>query len=136
MSTLISPNKWRELFKPLYKELIDKIKEAGKKVFFHSDGHIYELYPEFIELGVDAINSQLWCMDIDKIAENYAGKITFWGEVSRQTTLPNGTPEEIQNCADVLKEKFWKNGGLIGQSEVNRDVPLENVEALINAWEI
>lgn len=136
MSTLISPNKWRELFKPLYKELIDKIKEAGKKVFFHSDGHIYELYPEFIELGVDAINSQLWCMDIDKIAENYAGEITFWGEVSRQTTLPNGTPEEIQNCADVLKEKFWKNGGLIGQSEVNRDVPLENVEALINAWEI
>ena len=59
ISLLISPDTWRKIFKPLYKELIDMIKAAGKKVFFHSDGYILELYPEFIELGVDAINSQL-----------------------------------------------------------------------------
>lgn len=135
ISLLISPDAWRKIFKPLYKELIDKIKAAGKKVFFHSDGCIMDLYPEFIELGVDALNSQLWCMGVEKVAEKYAGKITFWGEISRQTTLPNGTPEDIQNCADTMKKYLClPEGGLIGQSEVNRDVPFENIEALVNAW--
>ena len=136
ISLLISPDKWREIFKPLYKELIDTIKSAGKKVFFHSDGYIYDLYPEFIELGVDAVNSQLWCMGVEKIAEKFAGKITFWGEISRQTTLPKGTPEEIAECAEMLKKFLQVNGGgLIGQSELNKDVPLENVEALLNVWD-
>ena len=135
ISTLISPDRWRELFKPLYKELIDMIKAAGKKVFFHSDGYIFDLYPDFIEMGVDAINSQLWCMGVEKVAEKFGGKITFWGEISRQTTLPNGTPEDIQKCADIMKKYLWVHGGgLIGQSEINRDVPLENVKALVNAW--
>ena len=136
ISLLISPDRWKELFKPLYKELIDKIKAAGKKVFFHSDGYIFDLYPEFIEMGVDAVNSQLWCMDVEKVAEKYAGKITFWGEISRQTTLPKGTPEEIYECAEVMKKNLIVNGGgLIGQSELNKDVPLENVEALLKAWD-
>ena len=133
-SLLISPEQWRKIFKPLYKELIDMIKASGKKVFFHSDGYIMDLYPEFIEMGVDAINSQLWCMGVENVAEKYAGKITFWGEISRQTTLPNGTPEEIQKCADTMKALLYKNGGLIGESEVNRDVPLENIKAVLEAW--
>lgn len=134
LSLLISPNSWRTIFKPLYKELIDMIKAAGKKVFFHSDGYIFELYPEFIELGVDAINSQLWCMGVEKVAEKFAGKLTFWGEISRQTTLPSGTPEEVKAAAETMKKYLYKNGGLIGQSEINRDVPLANVEAMLGAW--
>ncbi|HJB27770.1 MAG TPA: hypothetical protein IAA06_03125 [Candidatus Blautia faecavium] len=133
-SLLISPDQWRKLFKPLYKELIDMIKNAGKKVFFHSDGYILDLYPEFIEMGVDAINSQLWCMGVEKVAEKYAGKITFWGEISRQDTLPHGTPEDIRRCAKIMKEHLYKNGGLIGESEVNRDVPIENIRAVLEAW--
>ena len=134
-SLLISPDTWREIFKPLYKELIDKIKAAGKKVFFHSDGYIMELYPEFIELGVDAINSQMWCMNVDEVADKFAGKITFWGEISRQTTLPMGTPEEIRACARKMKERFYINGGgLIGQSEINKDVEMKNIAAVLSAW--
>lgn len=134
ISLLISPDTWRKIFKPLYKELIDMIKAAGKKVFFHSDGYILELYPEFIELGVDAINSQLWCMGVEKVAERFAGKITFWGEISRQQTLPFGTPEDIYAAADTMKRHLFRNGGLIGQSEVGGDVSLENVEAVLTAW--
>ena len=135
ISLLIAPQSWRNIFKPLYKQLIDKMKAAGKKVFFHSDGYIFDLYPELIELGVDAVNSQLWCMGVEKVAEKYAGKITFWGEISRQSTLPNGTPDEVLKCAATMKQMLRVNGGgLIGQSEINRDVPLENVEALLSAW--
>jgi uroporphyrinogen decarboxylase len=84
-------------------------------------------------MGISAINSQLWCMGLEK-AEPYAGKITFWGEISRQTTLPNGTPDEIRAAAAMMKERLWKNGGLIGQSEIGRDVPMQNIDALLTCW--
>lgn len=136
ISLLISPAVWVKRFKPLYQELIDKIHAAGKKVFFHSDGYIFDLYPHFIDMEVDAINSQLWCMGVDKVAERFAGKITFWGEISRQDTLPNGTPEDVKAAARTMIRALHVNGGgLIGQSELNRDVPLENVEAFYQAWD-
>lgn len=135
ISLLVSPDAWIRVFKPLYKELIDKIKAAGKKVFFHSDGYILPLYPHFIEMGVDALNSQLWCMGIEEVAALYAGKITFWGEISRQTILPNGTPQAVLDAGAKMKRLLFVNGGgLIGQSELNKDVPLDNVEAFFKAW--
>lgn len=135
-SLLISPDAWVKLFKPLYQELFDRIHAAGKKVFFHSDGYIFDLYPHFIEMGVDAINSQLWCMGVEKVAKEFAGKITFWGEISRQNTLPHGTPEDVKQAARTMIQALRVNGGgLIGESEINRDVPLANVEAFYTAWD-
>ena len=78
-SLLISPIVWRSFFKPLYREIIDIAKENSKYVFFHSDGNILPLFEDFIELGVHAINSQLWCMDMNDISSRFAGRITFWG---------------------------------------------------------
>ena len=132
---LMSPNMWRKFFKPVLKELMDMVKSKGKYIFVHSDGYIMDLYPEFIELGVSAINSQLWCMGVEEVAERFAGKITFWGEISRQNILPKGTPADVKGAADKMKKLLFVNGGgLIGQSEVNRDVPLENIETLLTCW--
>jgi uroporphyrinogen decarboxylase len=132
---LISPHLWREIFKPLYQELFTMVKAKGKYIFFHSDGYILDLYPEFIELGVNAINSQLWCMGVEKVAEKFAGKITFWGEISRQETLPHGTPEDVRAAAEKIKKYLFVNGGgLIGQSETGRDVPFENIKTALTCW--
>lgn len=74
-------------------------------------------------------------MDIDKIAKNYAGKITFWGELDRQKTLPYGTREDIIAEAREMIDKLYVNGGgLIGQSVAGVDVPIENLEAVLSAW--
>ena len=75
---LISPAKWREIFKPLYIDYVSIAHDAGKKIFMHSDGHIFDIYEDLIEIGVDAINSQLFCMDIEEIGRRFAGRITFW----------------------------------------------------------
>lgn len=134
ISLLINPDTWRRLFKPCYQQLIDRIKGRGKKVFFHSDGCILDIYEDFIEMGVDAINSQIWCMDLEQVARRLAGRITCWGEISRQSILPHGTPEQVRQAADTMKRLFFRQGGLIGQSEINIDVPLENVQALFSSW--
>jgi len=128
---------WKNIFKPKYKKLFEVIKKAGKYIFFHSCGYILDLYDEFIELGVDAINSQVWCIGIDKVAQKCAGKITLWGEIDRQRTLAFGTPEDIYREASIMKEKFFINGGgLIGQSLAGKDVSLENIEALLKCWDV
>jgi uroporphyrinogen decarboxylase len=134
-SLLISPKMWREIFKPAYKEIMDIVKESGKFIFYHTCGHVLALYPEFIELGIDAVNSQIHCMGLENLAEKFAGKITFWGEMDRQSLLPFGTPQEIYRAAGMMKEKLFVNGGgLIGHSVAGVDVPLENIEAILTCW--
>ena len=63
----------------------------------HSDGNITEIIPDLIEIGIDALNSQLFCMDIEELGKKFRGKITFWGEIDRQNILPNGNRKDIED---------------------------------------
>ncbi|MHB9035754.1 MAG: uroporphyrinogen decarboxylase family protein [Armatimonadota bacterium] len=134
-SLLISPVQWREFFKPLYKDYCDMIHSAGKKAFFHSDGQISSIYPDLIEIGVDAVNSQLFCMDIEELGKNYGGKITFWGEIDRQNVLPFGTTEDVRAAVRRVRAALDKGkGGVIAQCEWGLDTPVENVAAVFDEW--
>lgn len=132
---LIPPAMWRSFFKPVYRELFSICKRSGKYVFFHSDGCILDIIEDFIELGVDALNSQVWCMGPETLGKRFRGRITFWGEVNRQATLPHGTPGEVRQAAARLKAQLaTPHGGLIGQGEIDGLTPFENIEALFTAW--
>lgn len=134
-SLLISPHLWREFLKPLYKEYCDLIHEHGKYVFFHSDGYIEEVYDDVIEIGIDVINSQLFCMNIEKLTEKYKGKITFWGELDRQKLLPFGSPDEIIEAVYRVRRALEDGrGGVIAQCEWGKNNPVENIEAVFRAW--
>lgn len=114
--------------------IIDVVQGNGKQVFVHSDGYILDLYDEWIEMGVTAINSQIWCMGVDKVAEKTRGRITLWGELSRQDTLPYGTPADIAQCIQEMKDKLHYDGGLIGQFETGKDVPMANIRSALFGW--
>lgn len=132
---LISPKMWREFFRPLYVEYVDLIHGAGKQVFFHSDGHIFDIIPDLIEIGVDALNSQLFCMDIEEIGRRFRGCITFWGEIDRQQVLPFGTPADVTAAVRRVRAALDDDrGGVIAQCEWGNDVPAENVAAVFEAW--
>jgi len=134
-SLLISPALWREFFKPLYAEYCDLIHKQGKYVFFHSDGWIEDLYDDMVEMKVDAINSQLFCMNIEKLAEKYQGKITFWGEIDRQRILPFGNVHEVTEAVyRVRKALDDGTGGVIAQCEWGKNNHMENMESVFEAW--
>ena len=133
---LISPEMWREFFKPLYKDYAELAHRHGKAVFMHSDGNIEAIYPELIEIGVDAVNSQLFCMDIEKLGRQYGGKITFWGELDRQNLLPHGTREEVEAAAQRLMKAFVHfDGGFIAQCEWGGDVPPATIRTAYAAFD-
>jgi uroporphyrinogen decarboxylase len=132
---LISPKLWRELFKPLYADYCRIIHEAGKYSFMHSDGHISQIYPDLIEIGVDALNSQLFCMDIEELGRLYKGQITFWGEIDRQHVLPFGTLDEVRAAVGRVRAALDDGrGGVIAQCEWGMDVPEEKIAAVFEAW--
>ncbi len=132
---LISPTQWRKIFKPLYKEYIDVAHQAGKFIFMHSDGYTFDIMGDLIELGLDAMNSQLFCMDIEEIGRRYAGKLTFWGEVDRQHLLPYASTDQIAQAVRRVKQALYHQGGVIAQCEFGAGANPDNVEMVFQAWQ-
>lgn len=132
-SLLINPKTWDEYFKPMYKDFISIAKKYGKKTFMHSDGNTLDIYPRLIELGLDAFNSQIFCIGLDNL-EQYKGQITFWGEIDRQHLLPEGSKQDIQNAVKEVHEKLWSNGGCIAQCEFGAGANPDNVYTVFETW--
>jgi hypothetical protein len=134
-SLLISPAMWRDFLKPLYRDYCDLIRRAGKKVFLHSDGCILDIYEDLIELGVSAVNSQLFCMDIEEIGRRCKGRITFWGEIDRQHILPFGTPEDCRSAVGRVRRALEDaRGGVIAECEWGVNAPIANIRAVFDEW--
>lgn len=134
-SLLISPRQWRKIFKPLYKDYIDLAHQHGKFILMHSDGYTLDIIPDLIELGLDAINTQLFCMDIEELGRQFRGKLTFWGEIDRQNLLSFGTPGEIDQAVRRVKDALYCNGGVIAQCEFGAGARPENVYQVYKTWE-
>ncbi len=132
---LISPKQWRKIFKPLYKEYIDLAHQHGKFIFMHSDGFTRDILPDLVELGLDAINTQIFTMDIEALGAQYRGKLTFWGEIDRQHLLSFGTPLEIDTAVRRVKEALYCHGGVIAQCEFGAGARPENVFQVFKTWE-
>lgn len=133
-SLLINPKLWAEIFKPLYRDYINIAHQHGKYAFMHSDGNISAIIPELIDLGLDALNSQLFCMNIEELGENFKGKITFWGEIDRQYLLPHGIPEDIDRAVQRVYRNLYADGGVIGQCEFGPGGNPENVLRVFRSW--
>lgn len=131
---ITSPEIFRKYFKPMYKEYIEIAKQYGKYVFMHSDGAIGEIITDLIEIGIDALNSQLFCMDIEELSRKFSGKLTFWGEIDRQHMLPEGSQEEIENTVHQVHQLFFKQGGVIAQCEFGPGAKPENVWKVFETW--
>ncbi len=131
---LLSPSLWDELFRPFYDDFIQLAHSENKKAMMHSDGQIIGLYPRLIDMGLDAINSQLFCMDFEKL-KAYAGRITFWGEIDRQHLLVRGTQEEVQEAVQQVYENLWADGGCIAQCEFGPGARPENVREVFAEWD-
>jgi len=136
LALLISPAVWRKWFKPLYREYAEIAHRHGKFIFMHSDGHIQEIYPDLIEIGIDAVNSQLFCMDMAQLAATAKGKMTFWGEIDRQHVLPSTNPEDGRKAVrKVAQHLYDKRGGLFVQFELTAGSNGDTAIAIYDEWD-
>jgi uroporphyrinogen-III decarboxylase len=139
-SMMISPVVFNDLYLPYYQKMTDWIHEnTSWKTFKHCCGAIEPLIPLLIEAGFDILNPvqiSATGMDPEALKEKYGKQITFWGGgVNTQSTLPNGTPDEVREEVGRLNHIFGKNGGFVFNTihNVQANVPVENFLAMIKA---
>jgi len=136
----ISPQAYRELFKPFHKAVNDRIhQKTSWKTFIHSCGSVVELIPDFIEAGFDILNpvqTSAAGMDPRTLKRQFGNEIVFWGGgVDTQKTLPFGTPQEVYGQVRERIEIFNDGGGYVFGAihNVQANVPVENVLAMFKA---
>lgn len=136
----IAPETYREMVKPYHTRLWGLIKKlSGKPLLLHSCGSIYEIIPDLIETGIDAINPvQVRAMNMDskKLKKKFGKELTFWGGgCDTQQILGRGTPAEVKEevrrrCADLAP-----GGGFVfcQVHNIQPNVPPDNVMAMYEA---
>lgn len=135
---MMNPELWRKWLKPTMETAIKTAKNIKPDLiaYYHSDGVVYDIIPDFIEIGVDILNPvQPECMDPVKVKEMYGDKLSFWGTIGTQTTMPFGTPEEVERKVKEMIDNVGKGGGFVIAPThlLEPEVPWENIESFVNA---
>ncbi len=130
----MGPRLWRQFFKPELKRMYDSVRSAGKAVFIHSCGDVDELFDDLVEIGVNCFNPfQPEVMDIHALKKSYQGRLSFFGGLSTQKTLPFGSPDDVVNETQRLLEMGAEGGYIFSPAhDVEGDVPLKNILAFVN----
>ncbi|NIA08000.1 MAG: methyltransferase [Actinobacteria bacterium] len=133
----ISPELYREMIKPYQKRLWQYIKEkSGKPLMLHSCGSIYEIIPDLIEMGVDALNPiqvSAANMDTKKLKAEFRNDLTFWGGgCDTQMVLARGTPDDVRQEVRRRVDDLAPGGGFVfcQVHNIQADVPVENILAM------
>ena len=139
---MISPKMYRKILKPIHADLIQFIKQHTKaKVFFHTDGDVFDLIGDFIEIGVDILNpvqtSAGKMADLEGLKRNFGKDLVFCGAVDTQYYLPSGSPEEIREEMKRVISVLGRDGGFMAASvhTIMHEVPPENILAMVDAVE-
>ena len=121
---MISPKMYRQMVKPFHADLIAFIKErTDAKIFFHTDGDVFNLIEDFIEIGVDILNpiqtSAGRMSDLEGLKERYGDRVTFCGAIDTHRILPSGTPEEVEQEVRRVINILGPGGGYMVASVHN-----------------
>jgi uroporphyrinogen decarboxylase len=124
----ISPEKWREFFKPKYKELYDLVHDRGKLVFQHSCGKIESIIPDLVEIGLDVWNPCQPINDLEGLKKAYGKKLAFMGSVD-SVVLDTKGRKEIEEEIRLRISQLKEGGGFVLYPSHHVAFPEENVKA-------
>jgi uroporphyrinogen decarboxylase len=135
---LISPDMWRRFLKPRMARFFSEVKAVNPRVTvaYHCDGAIQPIIPDLIEIGLDVLNPvQPACMDPADLKRRFGDRLSFWGTIDEQRTLPFGTPEEVRAEVATRLATVGRGGGLIigPTHHVQLDTPMDNFLALVDS---
>ncbi len=135
----MGPEKWRKYLKPAFATLYAPIKAAGKKVYMHTDGQIYEIIPDLVECGVDVVNPQFRANGIDNLQRVCRGKVGVYLDLDRQM-FPFASRKDIDDhIREAVEKLYLPEGGLGLSAEVDEGVPLETIDAIcasLRKWRV
>jgi uroporphyrinogen decarboxylase len=135
---MFSPELWRRVMKPRWAAIIGAAKaiKPDIHVWYHSDGNIWDILDDLVEIGIDILNPvQPECMDPLAIRARFGKRLAFDGCLGTQTTFPFGTPEDVRK--EVRRLAFdldGMNGGLMLSPThvLEPEVPIANIRSFFD----
>ncbi len=135
---MMSTGMYREWIKPRFAKVIAAARKEKPDILvaYHSCGFVEPLINDFIEVGVSVLNPvQPECMDFAEIHAKYGDRLSFWGTIGTQTTMPFGKPEDVRR--EVMRNLAIADakGGLLCTPShlLEPEVPWDNVMAYVQA---
>ncbi len=114
---MISPEKWRQIWKPAYAGVFEAAHAAGMLTLLHSCGYIVDILDDLVEIGLDVIHmDQQENMGLDLLGSRFRGRITFFSPVDIQNTMARGKPDEIRAyCRRMAAALGTPRGGFMAR---------------------
>ena len=136
----MSPKMYRDILKPIHADFISFIKtRTGARVFFHTDGDVFDLIDDLVEIGVDILNpiqtSAGRMSDLPALKRRVRGRVVLCGGIDTQRVLPFGTPEQVRGEVRRVIDALAPGGGymLAAVHTIMNEVPPENILAMVDA---
>ena len=116
-SLMISPDKWREIWKPRYKKIYQAAHDNNMMTILHSCGDISSILDDLIEAGLDCIQmDQQQNMGLDFLGKKYKNRITFFCPVDIQNTFVKGSIDDIRKyCHTMFHALGSEKGGFMAK---------------------
>ncbi len=136
---IFSPRTFRAIFKPLLKRLVEGIHSLRDvPVYMHSDGAIYDLLPDLIEIGIEGLNPVQYTargMDLKRLKSEFGRDLGFFGGTLENEMLSFSTEEEVRQKAAENIAILAPGGGFLFAPihNISPEVPAENILALYRA---
>ena len=110
-STMVSPKVYREYLFPWMEELAAIAHGAGLPFVFHSDGKLWEVIPDLIAVGVNALHPiEPKAMDINLVKARYGGKLALIGNID-MNLLALGMPGQVREQVRQRIKDLAPGGG-------------------------
>lgn len=136
---LISPAMWTDFLGEGFADYVRIAKGHGLRVMHHTCGAVRPIIPLMVERGLDILQSlqpEASGMDLRALKAEFGGRLAFHGGISIQRTMPFGAPGAVRDEVRDRVEALAPGGGYIlcTAHNVQADTPVENVEALLDAY--
>jgi uroporphyrinogen decarboxylase len=136
---MIGPARWRAMIKPRWARIYEAVHAHGKVVMSHSCGSVAEIIPDLIEIGLDVLESvqpEAAGMNPYALKKSWGDKITFWGCLGSQSTIPFATPAEITREIQHLVSEMGEGGGYLmaPAKPLQPETPTDNAIAIFETF--
>jgi uroporphyrinogen decarboxylase len=133
-SLLLGPRHWRRFIKPELARIIDAAKRGGALFWLHSCGHVMEILPDLVEIGVDVLDPiQVRANDQAEAKRRYGDRLCIMGGIDTQQLITLGAPEAIRAEVKARIDLLGPGGGFILAPDTLVPVPEENYRAYLEA---
>jgi len=134
-SIMMSVPMWEKWIKGRLARIIAAAKKENPeiRIWYHSCGYIIPFIEGLIEAGVEILNPvQPEAMSFEEVYKIARGRLSFWGTVGTQTTMPFGTPEDVRRAVRSVIHHCGARGGIVIAPThlVEPEVPWENLLAM------